>query len=115
MKEAARQLALNISGAALVVSTLGMLGYVGWGLMNKEMALNNKDAMMLFLGVLLAKYSDLIAFFFGSSASSKKQSETIDKLAETTRTAQEMPAPVKADTTVTLEAGESATVKAEDQ
>jgi hypothetical protein len=113
MKEAARQLALNISGAALVVSTLGMLGYVGWGLMNKEMALNNKDAMMLFLGVLLAKYSDLIAFFFGSSASSKKQSETIDKLAETTRTAQELPPPAKADKSVSLDPGETVEVKAD--
>ena len=113
MKEAVRQLALNVSGAALVIATLGMLGYVGWGLMNKEMSLNNKDAMMLFLGVLLAKYSDLIAFFFGSSAASKKQAETIDKLADTTRTAQELPAPVKPDKSIGLEAGETVEVKAD--
>lgn len=113
MKEHARQMALNVSGGLLVVATIAMLGYVGWGLMNKEMALNNKDAMMLFLGVLLAKYSDLIAFFFGSSASSKKQGETIDKLAETTRTAQEMPAPVKPDKSIGLEAGETVEVKAD--
>lgn len=113
MKEHTRQLALNVSGGLLVFATLAMLGYVGWGLMNKEMALNNKDAMMLFLGVLLAKYSDLIAFFFGSSASSKKQSETIDKLAETTRVAQDMPAPLKADKSVGLEPGETVEVKAD--
>lgn len=113
MKEAARQAALNVSGAALVCATIGMLGYVGWGLMNKEVSLNNKDAMMLFLGVLLAKYSDLIAFFFGSSAASKKQSETIDKLADTTKAAQELPAPIKADRTVNLDAGETVEVKAD--
>lgn len=113
MKEHTRQLALNVSGGLLVASTLIMLGYVGWGLMNKEVALNNKDAMMLFLGVLLAKYSDLIAFFFGGSSQSKKQAETINKQADAIITAQASPAPATPDATVTIEPGETATVKAD--
>lgn len=115
MKEAARQIALNVSGAALVCATLAMLGYVGWGLMNKEMALNNKDAMMLFLGVLLAKYSDLIAFFFGSSATSKKQAEAIEKQVETIHMAQAALTPSIDSTVVPVAAGESVTVTADEE
>lgn len=115
MKEAARQIALNVSGAALVCATLAMLGYLGWGLMNKEVALNNKDAMMLFLGVLLAKYSDLIHFFFGSSSGSKKQAETIEKQASTIQTAQAALTPSIDSTVVPVAAGESVTVTADDQ
>lgn len=105
-----RQLALNVSGGILVVATLGFLSYLCWGLVNREISLNNKDAVMMVLGVFLAKYSDLIAFFYGSSSGHKKQSETIDKLATTAAAAQEALTP--SNPTVRLEPGESATVKA---
>ena len=108
-----RQAALNVSGGILVVATLGLLGYLCWGLIHREIAINNKDAMMLVLGVLLAKYSDLIAFFFGGSSQTKRQTETIDKLAETAQAAQAaLPTNGKPD--VVIEPGQTATVSAQD-
>lgn len=112
MKDA-RQLALNVSGGLLVAATLIMMGYLCWGLLNKEIALNNKDAMMLVLGVLLAKYSDLIGYFFGGSSQSKKQAETIDKLADTTKTAQAAALP-SVEPAIPLGPGESVKVTADD-
>lgn len=110
MNPHARQLALNVSGGCLVIATLGFLAYLCWGLLNKEIAMNNKDAMMLVLGVFLAKYSDLIAFFYGSSQTNKRQADTIDKLASTAQVAQDALTPPQP--TVRLDPGESATVKA---
>lgn len=109
MKEQLRQIALNISGAILVVATIGFLGYLCWGLVNKEIALNNKDAMMLVLGVFLAKYSDLIAYFFGSSSTNKRQSETLDKMADTAKTVAQAAAPPAPS--IGLSPGEQVTVE----
>lgn len=103
-----RQVALNFSGAIMVVATVSMVWYMCWGLMNKEIALNNKDAVMLALGVLLAKFSDIIGYFFGSSQHQKTQSETIDKLASTAQTAQAALTP--AANAIPVASGESITV-----
>lgn len=108
MREQLRQVALNISGGILVIATLGFLAYLCWGLVNKEIALNNKDAMMLVLGVFLAKYSDLIAYFFGSSSTSKRQAETLDKIAETAKVATQAAVPTP---TIPVAPGESVTVE----
>lgn len=109
MKESLRQVALNVSGGILVVATIGFLGYLCWGLVNKEIALNNKDAMMLVLGVFLAKYSDLIAYFFGSSSTNKRQAETLDKMAETAKTVSQ--AAVPPQPTIPVGPGEHVTVE----
>jgi predicted CDP-diglyceride synthetase/phosphatidate cytidylyltransferase len=111
MKEDVRQAALNVSGGILVASTMGFLAYLCWGLVNREIALNNKDAMMLVLGVLLAKYSDLIQYFFGSSSSNKKQAETISALADTAKTVAQTAAPTPS---MSVSPGEQVTVEGQD-
>lgn len=108
MNPEVRQAALNISGGLLVVATLGFLAYMTWGLVEREIALSNKDALMMALGVFLAKYSDLIAFFFGSSHTTKKQAETVDKLASTVQS-QTPTVP-----TIQVSPGDSVTVKGEE-
>jgi len=105
-----RQTAINVSGGILVIATLALLAYLCWGLIHREIALNNKDAMMLVLGVLLAKYSDLIAFFFGGSSEAKRQSETIEKLADT---ANQVASNGHSKPDVVIEPGQTATVKAD--
>lgn len=107
-----RQLVLNVTAAGLAAATVALVFLATWFLFNRELALNNRDAVMLVLGVLLAKYSDLHAFFFGSSSQTKRQAETIDKLADTTAKAQEAANPSPAPA-VTLAPGEKATVAAE--
>ena len=108
MKEA-RQVALNVSGGLLVVATVALLSYFSWGILNKEIPISNRDAVMLVLGGLLAKYADLISFFFGSSHTNKQQSETLDKLAETARVATQTASPSPPATMVGP--GESVTVE----
>lgn len=82
MNPETRQVALNVSGGLLVAATLIFMAYMVWALMNREIALNNKDIINMVLGVFLAKYSDLISFFFGSSHQNKRQTETIDHLSK---------------------------------
>ena len=100
-----RQLALNVTGGLLVVATLGFLAFMTWGLVEREIALSNKDAMMMALGVFLAKYSDLIAFFFGSSHTNKRQAETVEKLASTVQ------AHAPSSPSIPVSPGESVTVE----
>lgn len=108
----ARQAAINFGGILIVISTVGMLVYLCWGLLNREMPLTNKDAMMLVIGVLLAKYSDIVAWFFGGSADNKRQTETIETLAATAKTAGEA-LTANVDPGIELKPGESVTVAAD--
>lgn len=108
MKREAHRTALNVSGGLLVVATVAFLGYFSWGILNKEIPVSNRDAVMLVLGGLLAKYSDLISFFFGSSHTNKQQAETLDKMAETARTVSQAAVP---SPSMTVSPGEQVTVE----
>jgi hypothetical protein len=107
----ARQVALNVSGGLLVVATVVFLGYFSWGILNKEIPISNRDAVMLVLGGLLAKYSDLISYFFGSSHTNKQQTETLDKMADAAKTVAQTAAPTP---TVAVSPGEQVTVEGKD-
>lgn len=110
----ARQFSINLGGVLIVTSVVGILIYLCWALLNQEMPITNKDALMMIIGVVLAKFSDIVAWFFGGSAENKKQSETIDKLADTAKTtAQTAQAAIpNAHPDVTLQPGQTATVEA---
>ena len=103
---------LNLAGAFVASGLIAILGFVTWALVFAEVPEANQNALTLLIGILSANVGVVVGFFFGSSVTSKKQTDTIDKLAETTKTAQAMPAPLVADATVTLAPGETATVEA---
>lgn len=113
MKDHARQHSLNIAGAVIGVGLIGILAFVTWALVYIQIPQENHNVLTLVTGILSANVGMVVGFYYGSSVTNKKQAETIDKLAETTMTAQNMPAPVNPEPTVRLEPGESATVTAD--
>lgn len=97
--------ALNIAGALVAVGLIGILGFVTWALVFREVPAPNNDALTLLIGILSANVGVVVGFFFGSSVTTKRQTETIDTLAKTAQTAAGTPA----GDGVVLKEGQSAT------
>lgn len=104
--------ALNMAGAFVAAGLIAILGFVTWALVFRAVPEANANALTLLIGILSANVGVVVGFFFGSSVTSKKQTETIDTLAKTAQVAGVALAPP--DAAVTLAPGESATVKADD-
>ena len=102
--------ALNLAGAFVAAGLIGILGFVTWALVFAEVPDANQNALTLLIGILSANVGVVVGFFFGSSVTSKKQTETIDTLAKTAQTAGATlsgePAPI------VLKEGQSATATA---
>lgn len=77
----------EITRAILSVVIIVIVAAVLWGLFKKEIPLSNRDAVMLVLGALLLRLSDVYAFHFNSSSSSQKKDQTIKTLADTAQVA----------------------------
>ena len=107
-----RQETLNVAGAIIGTSLVGILAFLAWALVYVRVPDGNETAMNVLLGILSTQVGMVVGFYFGSSFSSKKQTETIDTLAKTAQVAGEALSP-SADATVTLEPGQSAKVSAE--
>lgn len=105
-----RKDALNIAGAGIAGGLVIILGFLTWALVFREVPQANQSSLSILLGLLGAQISAVVGFFFGSSISTKKQTETIDTLAKTAQTAGVALAPVP---DVTLAPGASLAVKAE--
>lgn len=107
---------LNVAGSFIAFAMICLLGGTLLALVRLEVPQPNRDALMVVIGILSSNVGTIINFFFGSSATNKKQAETIDKQASTIQEAQSALAPLaESKPAVTLEPGESATVKATDQ
>jgi hypothetical protein len=78
---------LNIAGGMVGVGLVFVLGFVTWALIFREVPQPNQNALTLLIGILSANVGMVVGFFFGSSATSKRQAETIDTLAKTAQTA----------------------------
>lgn len=107
--------ALNIAGAFVAAGMIGILGFVTWALVFIKIPEGNENVFTVLIGILSANVGMVVGFFFGSSVTNKKQAETIEKQASTIQEAQLALAPLPdAKPAITIEPGESATVKATD-
>lgn len=102
--------ALNIAGSFIAGGLIALLGFATWALIYREVPVSNRDALMVVIGILSMNVGQVVSFFFGSSATNKKQAETIDTQATTIKTQM---APLTDSTVVPVAAGESVTVKAD--
>ena len=105
--------ALNWAGGFVAFGLICILGFVTWALVFKQVPADNQNALTLLIGILSANVGMVVGFYFGSTVTAKKQAETIDKQATTIQDAQSALAPVNPAPTVTLAAGEVATVAAD--
>lgn len=103
---------LNLVGGVIAVGLVMNLIILTLALIFLKMPGENKDPFMLLLGGLLTQVSSIVAFFFGSSVGSRQQSETINTMAEATKTALVTPVAPITENTITLEPDEAVNVQA---
>jgi uncharacterized membrane protein YeaQ/YmgE (transglycosylase-associated protein family) len=73
----AKDIYMYILGALIVLGFFGILAY----LITKPAPLDNKDVLLILLGVLGAKFADVVGYFYGSSKGSADKSEMLEKKA----------------------------------
>ncbi len=86
MKEL-RQTYLNIAGGLIGVGVVSILAFITWALVFRQIPDGNENVLTLLVGILAANVGMIVGFFYGSSADSKKQGETIGVMAKTAATA----------------------------
>src|SRR5690606_4834243 len=107
-----RQSLLNITGGIIGMALVAILGFMSWSLVFRAIPAENESTLNVLLGILSTQVGMVVGFYFGNSVGSKRQTETIDKLAETAQAAQAaLPTNGKPD--VVIEPGQTATVKAD--
>lgn len=110
-----RQRLLNLAGGLVAFTVMANLSFLAWSLVFREIPKANELVLVQFIGNLTGFAGLIVGFYFGSSSTNKKQADTIEKQAATIQEARSALAPL-ADSkpTVSLAAGETATVKATD-
>lgn len=74
---------LNITGALLALALVVLLGLAMRALLIAPVPASNHDVLLIVLTVLSTNITAIVAFYFGSSASNKKQADTINAQANT--------------------------------
>lgn len=64
-------------GGAVIFTFIGIVGLLCFHVVPQE----NREELILVVGVIVGSYKDVIGFFFGSTSSSKAKDDTISKLA----------------------------------
>lgn len=100
---------LNVVGGLIAVGIVSILGFITWALVYQTIPAGNENTLIQLVGVLSANIGMIVGFFFGNSVSSKKQTETIDKLADTAKAVQQATMPK--EPAIRLADGESVKVE----
>jgi CDP-diglyceride synthetase len=73
MKNENKELYMYILGAIIVIAFFATI----YLLAKVEMPLTNKDLLLIVIGALVAKFGDVVAYFFGSSKGSADKNEML--------------------------------------
>jgi uncharacterized membrane protein len=79
---------LHLAGAAIAVGLIALLGYCTHALIHTTVPPENKDPLLVVIGILSMNVGAVISYFFGNTADRKRQSDTIEKLADTAKAVQ---------------------------
>lgn len=113
-----RQDVLNIAGSGIALGLVSILGFMAWALVYVAIPADNREPLLMLLGILSTQVGIVVGFYFGSSSQAKKQAETIDKLADTAKTTAETAHNVHTIASpmpdVSLKSGQTVTVEATD-
>lgn len=71
---------LNMAGAAIAFALVGLLGFLAWAFVFREMPNANREPMLMLMGILSANVGQVVGFFFGTSYGSQKKTEAIERL-----------------------------------
>jgi hypothetical protein len=81
LKEIPKEI-LNLAGAAIAFCLVGLLGFLAWAFVFREMPATNREPMLMLMGILSANVGQVVGFFFGTSYGSQKKSEAITELSK---------------------------------
>lgn len=73
MKKENKELYMYILGAIIVIAFFATI----YLLAKVEMPITNKDLLLIVIGALVAKFGDVVAYFFGSSKGSADKNEML--------------------------------------
>ena len=73
MKKENKELYMYILGAIIVIAFFATI----YLLAKVEMPLTNKDLLLIVIGALVAKFGDVVSYFFGSSKGSSDKNEML--------------------------------------
>lgn len=111
-----RTMVINIAGAIVGVSLVVLLALCLQSLFTHEVPQGNKDALLVVIGMLTVKIGTIVDFFYGSSESNRRSSDTINTLAETAKqtaaTASQVVGGTVGDQSINLKPGETANATA---
>ncbi len=106
-----RQEAINRAAGFLAAGLIAILAFLACALVFFEIPAKNETALNVLLGIVSANLGVVISFYFGSSSMSKKQGETLDKVTDMAKTAQDAALPPQPS--IPVAPGESVTVTAD--
>jgi hypothetical protein len=78
---------VNWTVGLVALGLILILGFMTWALVMRTVPAENQNALLLLIGNLTGLVGVVVAFYFGSSSTTKKQADTIDTLAKTAQTA----------------------------
>lgn len=70
----------NIASGVFAALLGGILAFMAYALIFQSIPSNNRDALLMLLGIVSANIGQVTSFFFGSSASSRQKDEVISKM-----------------------------------
>ena len=78
-----KKLAQEIGTYIIAVTVIGSLAWITLRLLGAEIPAANKDAIMMVIGMLVAKVGTIVDWFFGSSKGSSDKTALLDKMVNT--------------------------------
>lgn len=108
-----RQDLLNLAGSGIAIGLVSILGFMAWALVYVAIPADNREPLLMLLGILSTQVGIVVGFYFGTSSQARKQADTADKAMDIAKQATHAALP---NTTpdVTLKSGQSVNVEASD-
>lgn len=73
-------LKINPIKTIAALGVIFMMAFLCWALVNREIPPNNREALLIILGIISTTVSNIIGYYFGSSAGSKNKDDIIKQM-----------------------------------
>lgn len=100
------------AGGLIGMSVVGLLWFLAWALVFHSVPTDNREPLLMLIGVVSNAASLVVGFHYGSSQSSRTKDSAIEKQADAIQTAQAALTP--AEPAIPVGPGEKVTVKGEE-
>ncbi|MEO6657916.1 MAG: hypothetical protein ABIM73_06545 [Arenimonas sp.] len=102
----------EVTRGILSIVLIALISWVMRNLFNIQIPDANRDAVMLVLGALLLRLSDVYAYHFNTTAGSHAKDATISKMVDTVQEVAKLPPSPESPGKVELQPGDEVTVEA---